>query len=418
MTKRCALFPVVLALATPLAAAQDKSSFQQLLDELRQKGVLDEATTKRIGDAAAKEDQGSSANIGYDKGFSFKSKDEKFSLKVNGYGQFRYSYTDRDEDVPGNSADKSAFRNRRVRVSFSGTAFEPWVTYKLQWENAGGSLSLRDYYIDLYDKKSTPGIGVKFGQFKTPFSRQFLTSAQNLQIVERALTNDTSGTDLAFDRDQGVAIHGKPFGSEFNVEYTTGLFNGNGQNQSDNVDVGLLWVSRLDWNILGEPGYSEGDVEDSQDAKFAVGSSYAYNIVTPATGPTANIDTAQSRLEIDTIFKLMGFSLQSEYFVSNETPDDHVAADVNGGINSKGIYVQSGFFVMPKELEIAGRYTYFDRDRVGEPNRQEVIGGVNYYFSQSHWWKLQADVRYLEPARDPGSDNYETQYIVQMQVSF
>src|SRR5262249_44467072 len=152
--------------------------------------------------------------------------------------------------------------------------------------------------------------------------------------------------------DQGVAVHGKPFGSDYDIEYTTGLFNGNGQNQTDNPDVGLLWVSRLDWNVLGDPGYTEGDIEDHQDPAFAVASSYAYDLITPNSGPLANVDVGQSRWELDSVFKLMGFSLQSEYFVSNETPDDRVAADPNGGINAKGFYIQSGYFLMPKELEV------------------------------------------------------------------
>jgi phosphate-selective porin OprO/OprP len=413
-----------LLAAPPVAAGPDekpgagKASFdQQLLDELRSKGVIGEEAYERLREAAAKEPTGSPLLAGYDKGFFIRSKDDLFALKINGLGQFRYTYFDKDQDASPTAEDKSSFRNRRIRVKLSGHAFRPWVTYALQWENAGSSLSLRDYFVDLYDRKALPEIGLRFGQFKTPFTRQFLISSQNLIFTERAITNDATGIDFAFDRDQGVALHGKPLGDLADVEYTTGLFNGNGQNQPDNPDVGLLWVSRIDWNVLGDPGYSEGDLEGSPDPRWAVGANYGYNVVTPTSGPLGGVDISISRFGIDTILKFMGWSLQGEYFASNEAPERRVPADPTGGVNAKGGYVQASYFLLPKELDVAVRYAYFDRDRAGEPDRQELIGGVHYYFA-GHPWKLQADVRRLTIARDPGVDNREIQVILQAQVSF
>lgn len=402
------------------AVAEDKSAFQQLLDDLTRKGVLTEEEAQKLGATAAKEEASRKVLAGYEKGFYLKSADDKFSLKINSYGQFRYTYFDKDQEIPGNAEDRSSFRVRRARIKLTGTAMEPWVFYQLQWETAGSSSSLRDYFIDVYDKKNLPEIGLKFGQFKPPFSRQFLTSSQLQIFPERAITNDQSGNDFSFDRDQGVAIHGKPWGESPNIEYTTGLFNGNGQNQTDNLDVGLLWVSRLDWNVLGTGnfGYSEGDVEDSQEVKWAVATSYGYNCVTPTSGVLTSVDDGISRWEFDTILKYMGFAFQGEYFTSNETPEDRVAGDPNGGINGKGGYVQASTFLIPQQLELASRYTYMNRDRAGEPNRQEAIAGLNYYFDESHWWKIQADLRRITIANDPGEDSRELQFIIQAQVSF
>ncbi|MBI3845572.1 MAG: hypothetical protein HY292_13130 [Planctomycetes bacterium] len=406
-------FASVLALA-PAAFAQDGSAFKQLIDELHAKGVLDDATYKKIRDRADSEGGSASAVAGYDpgKGFFLKSADDTSSLHISGFGDFRYTYFDRDEDVPLAGEDKSSFRIRKMRVKFFGTAVKPWVNYFLQWENSGGSLSLLDYYVDVYDKKSMPEIGLKFGQFKPPFSRQFLVSDETLDVTERSISNDF----FFFDRDQGVMLHGRPCGDSANVEYWTGLFNGNGRNQSDNPDVGLLWVSRLEWNILGEHGYTEGDPDDTQDPQWSIASSYGYNLVTPQqTLPAVTTDIGISRWEADTAFKLMGFSVQGEVYVSSETPDDR-SPGVRG-VHSSGTYVQSGFFVMPKELEVAARWAYIDTDNALVPRRQEIAGGVHYYFA-GHPWKLQAEIRHLEDVRTPGSDNYETQVIVQMQVSF
>jgi hypothetical protein len=91
--------------------------------------------------------------------------------------------------------------------------------------------------------------------------------------------------------------------------------------------------------------------------------------------------------EVDMAFKWLGASLQGEYFW----------AQGKGEISKKkavaeGAYIQAGYFVIPKKLELAVRYAWLDPNRfVTNDMISEVQGGINYFFSGNNL-KIQGDI--------------------------
>jgi len=75
------------------------------------------------------------------------------------------------------------------------------------------------------------------GQFKTPFSREYLTSITAIETAERASVVDT----LATKRDLGLMVDA-PAGTW--AAFAIGVFNGEGQNIPANRDSNVLIVSR------------------------------------------------------------------------------------------------------------------------------------------------------------------------------
>src|SRR5207245_4394935 len=168
------------------------------------------------------------------------------------------------------------------------------------------------------------------------------------------------------------------------VNYAFGVVNGVGINwvrlspsKPGNANE-LMYVGRITADLMGKPGYPEGDLAYSLTPQLAVGASYGYNagLQTNTTGPGSNnqISTAIASLGngrlldqgivdigttgVDFVFKYRGFSLQGEGFVRNVNTRDHS----NQIGNATGFYVQGGYFLIPKTIEVVGRYSYMDPD--------------------------------------------------------
>ncbi|MEJ2103055.1 MAG: porin [Ignavibacteriaceae bacterium] len=77
------------------------------------------------------------------------------------------------------------------------------------------------------------------GQFKTPFSKEYLTYAADLDFVNRA----QEAALLSPRRDIGLQLSGKFADNLF--EYRAGIFNGNGPNKIYNDNNSFLYVGRI-----------------------------------------------------------------------------------------------------------------------------------------------------------------------------
>jgi phosphate-selective porin O/P len=152
------------------------------------------------------------------------------AVRWSGYIQARETYRD--------GVGLTASINR-ARLSAAGDAAKD-VTWRVQGEFRTGSrgtgrasVSLQDAFVR-YD----PGaLGVQAGQFKTPFTREFITSLADVETADRAVAVDS----FAPKRDIGIMAD-YDFGGDAMV--MLGVFNGEGQNVTANADSSLLVVAR------------------------------------------------------------------------------------------------------------------------------------------------------------------------------
>src|SRR6185503_9080941 len=136
----------------------------------------------------------------------------------------------------------------------------------------------------------------------------------------------------------GGQTGGNPFPSPAGCPTNSRNLNANFRNEIDK----LMYAGRLQWNILGRPGYGEGDLAYSEAPQMAVGGGYAFNpaIETSTDNAFVGIDLANlnfrrqlatlgnarilgqgkvdfSTWTLDYVFKYRGFSLQAEYWFRN-----------------------------------------------------------------------------------------------------
>ncbi len=404
------------------------AAWARTLEEvLKEKGVITEADFKEVTAARPV-----SYQLG--KGFTFTSPDGGFQLSLGGRGQFQYMYLDRD-DVNGPAQDVSVNKIRRFKVSLGGYAFTKNLTYRVQVDLAksGTAQMLDDAWINY---RFAEEARLQAGQFKIPFARQELTSDGAQQFVDRANAVDAFKPSY----DVGVMFLGRAAGGK--VAYNAGLFNGTGQSGTRTTNSGA-WAARVVFDPFGEMRYSEADLENTPSPLLSLGANYFANTLkrngnatfldtTTSTPPyagtsgwlgkaaanTAIFDNTE-RVDVgaygcDAAFKWRGLSVQGEYFGGKAD------GRTNGRtVHSRGFYVQAGYFLLPKRLEMAGRYSSIDPNRDNPRDLQvEVAGAVSYYF-EGHNLKLQGDYTNIHIQQAVGKQPTDDRQLrVQAQLAF
>ncbi len=321
-------------------------------------------------------------------GFQLATDDGKYSLALGGRLQLRYTFEDFDRE--SEKEDTSSFQVKRGKLFIHGNAFAKDLTFKIQVNAAGSSVTLEDFYVDY---RILEWLSLQGGQYKVPFNRQELTSSGSQQFVDRAITNEA----FALGRDQGVMVHS--FVLSDYMEYALGIFNGNGRNKSSNENNGHMIAGRLAFYPMGKfKMYSESDTDFSPSPKAGIGVAGLYNAKVSFKEDDETFIKDVTELTADGIIKWRGLSLAGDYFMAT--------TDVRDGekIKSNGFNIQAGAFLIPKHLEVALRFAVVDPDvDADDDTEQEIAGGINY-FIQKHNLKLQADYARLieeQPGDEP-----------------
>ncbi|MFZ3207699.1 MAG: porin [Geobacteraceae bacterium] len=406
---------IASAVLLTFALAGQNVSAKSLEDVLKEKGVITEEDYKSVI---------KSSPISYKPGdgFTFLSPDEKFKLSIGGRLQARYSFTDND-DANGGVSDASDWRIRRMKMWMKGHAYSKDLTYKMQvnFVDGGSAKLLEDAYLDY---KLIDEFQILVGQDKVPFARQELTSSGAQQFVDRSNATDT----FKPGRDAGAMLHGKI--AKGLVDYNFGWYGGGGQSTFRDKTNDNAIAARLVVNPLGEMKYSEGDLDYSENPLVSFGVDYYRNkFVKDETNNTSlygkwlskgALFAAKEKIEVNTAsadlaFKWLGASVQAEYFWAQA--DGNIAPEKTQ--RAQGFYAQAGYFVIPKHLELAARYSYVDSDRDKSLNLQtETQGAVSYYFNK-HNLKLQGDITNIHKQNGAGkSATDDLQCRLQAQIIF
>jgi len=252
------------------------------------------------------------------------------SVRFTGYIQAREAY----RDEVGLTASIN-----RARLTAYGTVANNF-TWRIQGEFRTGavgtgkaSTSLQDAYI----RYKSGDFGVQAGQFKSPFTREFLTSLADVETADRSTVVDS----LAPKRDIGVM-------ADYAVGPTTtlmlGVFNGEGQNVTANTDSTLLWVGRATVRPV---------------AYLSIGA----NVATYGSDST--------RYGLDASLEYQGAALKAEYIGQHRD---------GGVVNDKGWYAQQTYKVVPW-VQLVLKEEDFRRSEISPDLRNRAItGGVNVEF--------------------------------------
>ena len=413
-------FMMMLPFMSLPAQADGQQSIREQIQELKEKIERLEAQSQQMN---MKMYEATDTKAWYNKikvetkkgtGLTFQTADKNYKLRMRLRGQFLANYINPD----GDEDEGFGFRVRRLRVTWDGNAFAPWMKYEVEYD-LGRTGELKDMKLSFAKNKA---FVPTMGQYKVPFNREVLNSSSALQVVDRSILSDY----FEYDRDIGAGVYGLL--GDGMIRYDLGVFQAEGMNQkNDKGDTGMLWAGRVQAALIGgdakkvkenfakKPTLMVGaavagiDVEGGSDSNIGIPSGERVLEDGKVTSFTADINYRDPR-----------FNLTGEYIGRWVNPDDAGIATAY----DYGFRVQGGFFVVPKKVELASRYAMvtFDDDVAGVDGDLDNVWtftqGLNYYLSGNHQWKVQLDYTFQREEDLAGVESDESMVRAQVQAYF
>ncbi len=309
---------------------------------------------------------------GYQKGFFLQSPDGKYKLNLTGYAQTQLRL------FQANTSQDDQFMIRRARISLTGYYGKDWQgRVEGDFSTPSDGKFLKYAYLNCSYLQDAQ---VRVGQFKAPFSREYLTSSADIDTIERAMITDSGG--LVPKYDIGAMVWG-PQVFDGLLWYGVGVFNGNGANNSDTNDdkdaIGRVVLSPF---VPTNVSFMKG---------LQFGGSMEYGIETPkqtfqpklptdwAFFRSVNYQGARNRYGADAAYTYGPFKLQGEWIYQKLERHKQVRVDPttnqivsSGGelinapdLNSWGWYALGTYFLWgdaSKGFQLVAQYEQQDVD--------------------------------------------------------
>jgi phosphate-selective porin OprO and OprP len=225
------LFAFILAaVVLPSPVSADTEAIEKRLQALEQEvAVLKRQLELEKEEQAKTSSETPIVSASVKDGFSIKSPDDQFKLKIRGLiqadGRF---FTDNQKD----NSTTDTFSVRRARLIFDGTVGKMFDFYIMP-DFGSGQSTLVDGYGEF---KFTPAYKLRGGKFKAPVGLERLQSDAVASFVEIGLPSN-----LLPNREVGFQLSGDVLGES--TTYAVGIFNGtadlassNGQDVDNNND--------------------------------------------------------------------------------------------------------------------------------------------------------------------------------------
>lgn len=337
-----------------------------------------------------------------------------FSLRS--FFQTRYRFS----DLPEGANNRSSFEVYKARFILAASIPEANVDTYFQGDLVGNKSQglnpdLRDLYLAWHPGEQTT---LRMGQYKVGISREYLNSDAKIQFPDRSIPSDF----FDFGRLEGASLSGNTPKKE--LEYSASIFNGTSDGEGINLggkDLKHLGASTLRWNALGKmDAFEEGDLRNTTDLAASFGLAFAYGEASNAVTPTSDATTSSIRtFNIDANLKYRGFSVHTEYYMSQRDVEQEDDASPQGG------YLQTGYFILPGKLELVGRGSYLNCDNRNAGDVCAKNGGLDWtsqasvglnYQIWEHVLKLQLAYDYIVQSPEDSAANDLKSHLVTAQL--
>ena len=247
----------------------------------------------------------------------------------------------------------NGFNIANFRLNFSGE-LDQGFGYFLQtsFTQSPAILDARMYY------RFSSRVTLDIGQFKAPFSKEFLTSAAGIDFVNRsqAVSVLRPGWQI------GLQVRGST--DDNLLRYAAGIFNGNGFSLNNNDDANFMYVARIAvFPALGPSTSSAGALE--------IGANAAYSKDTGVSLPWMIFEGKRLLLGGDVRLT------QGDLLVSGEVVYERFVPVVGSIAKPFGYHATVGYMVTPKS-QVLLRWDSFRPDGL-VANSDLVIAGLNVW---------------------------------------
>jgi phosphate-selective porin OprO/OprP len=395
------------------AHAQQSPIFDELLEKLKDKGVLtqeeydtlkaarDEEIAQqrterrqralREAQAAEKEEKAkadapSTLTGRFKNGFTWESGDKANSITLS--GRIQADFRTFEDDIAANTFDV-----RRAYLGVQGKLFNDWtfdVTADLAQSSTSSPSSLDVAWVNWGAYQS---VQLRAGQFKMPMSIEELTSSRFIDFQERSLVNQ-----FVPAKERGAMLHGVPLTGVF---YGVALSNGQGKNNNevsttiDDFDlIARLGVNAAEWlqqknmviHVAG--AYSKGDLATSSTG---AGTGNLLSARTEARGvtffqvPALSGNSVERERQLGELSLAWGpLKLQGEYMKTSFSGDSAAGVGYDRDID---VYYAEALWMISGE-------TYASAYRNGAYGR--IIPKTNFSIRDGTWGAFEIGLRYSD----------------------
>ena len=287
-------------------------------------------------------------------GIRLETPDKRVSLKIGGRIQADWMWINEDSSVSSAIGDQTGGSEfRRARLYMSGDLYRN-LTFKTQFDFAGGSTALKDVFIGL---KAIPGIGnLKAGHYKEPYSLEELTSSNYHTFIERSLTNVFSPS-----RNTGLTLYNSQL--EQRLTWAAGVFR-----DTDSGGTSLGNGVGGTFRLTGLPV-----VSDQKDRLVHLGVSYSVRRPSDRTvrwrqRPELHLtdrylDTAGFSADQVQLLALEGAAVSGPFSVQTEYTHSSARSRLAGDPAFGGFYVYASVFLTGESRSYKASSAAFDRVR-------------------------------------------------------
>jgi hypothetical protein len=292
---------------------------------------------------------------------------------------------------PSSSGITNGFEIWDARVNVGGSIgliFDYWVEGAFETQSFDtGTFGEEKNGFTLLDAKLTipiiPELGVSIGQFKTPFSREFILYKSDIQFVERSQVV----LALAPGRQVGLQLAGSAL--ETRLWYGAGMFNGNGRTVSNDNNA-FMWMGRVQFNTVGEIEFYE-DLVIQVGANMAFSNDSAVDVglggdLGPPPIDAESYEGDRFLWGFDAEISYRGFFVNGEYIQGRFSPSqlqDGVLLPTEPETTvASGYYIEGGYSLWGAIEGVLryDRYAPADATSVfGSPDSQFLVTGINIY---------------------------------------
>jgi hypothetical protein len=376
-------------------------------------------------------------HTGYDHGFVIvpaPGNDSPFSLKITNQAMFRYSGFLAEEESWVNSAgisnpidSASNFQIPRGRLSFAGGALVPSLGYQLTLDYNTVSSDPIGFRAYILSYEFSEALVVHVGQNKVPGSREWLTSAFQVQGPDRSLATTFFRPSLS----QGVWFTGTGFER---VHYH--LMVSNGFNTSNiaarELNLSPCYSGSVWWEPWGAFGKDASDLQWHDQPAIRLGTSQTFAADRGSQSSSGAPENSLLRLSDGTVitdagalapgvtltdytvllsafdvgYKYRGLSLLGELYLQTLGNLRGTGPLPLSSTHALGGYLQGGVFVLPREFELYGRGSVVAGDY---GTGGEYAGGWNWFpIAGRDSLRVTTDLAYI--LRSPADQN-RTNYV-------
>ena len=291
-------------------------------------------------------------------GLGMQSTDGETTIQLTGRVHMDYrSYSGDTTGAFTTDTQTNALEVRRARLGVRGQLFKDWK-YEIVGNygaadsaTAPSGMSSTSTEIDVgyIDYAKNPAASVRLGKFKMPFSLEQLTSSNNIDFMERSVTNQTEG-EFVPAKETGAMIFGSPVSG---MSYGFALSRGRTQSATAtfpktavfdkpdyigrvSANLPKVFLGRDDFVLHTGLGYSKGEIgglTTSALGRNEIRTSAAFYTANAAlTGPVN-----RTRIGYESAVAYKAFKLQGEMFnfkydgatASNEIESNYIQAVYN-----------------------------------------------------------------------------------------